>query len=390
VVVDARTGRVLTTWRGGAARAVERDTSRPARARSAAVQPGTRSAPMIVLDDKLAPGPQTEGGRYGTWRATLPQSVASNWASAPTLISSHAFNADLDAAIRNAKDVAVYLCVTRSFCSRNGTDNPRKPFQLTGADDVGQIQNGGASYNPGLDRVFLDRVRGHQNDVIAHEVGHLIHFVRAHDLELATREEKEVSEGLADMFAYDFDRGDATLGEDEPFGPGTGGGSLRRWDTPLNGEPLRMADYHCFPPGDDAHVNAEILGHAYFAFVGQVGADAAGYLLHLVPATVGPKPSYTATANAFVQVAETQYAGHAQIAAARAQGVPDRRRADQRPAGLHPHRPAPAAAPAAATTAPAAAIPGCGARRARRLTRGRELRALRGRSPRRHAAQRRR
>ena len=42
----------------------------------------------------------------------------------------------------------------------------------------------------------------------------------------------------------------------------------------------------------------------------------AGYLLRPVPGTVGPKPSFTGAANAFVVVAEKQYGSETQVAAA--------------------------------------------------------------------------
>ena len=198
VVVDARTGRVLTTWRGSAARTSRRRAARPAAARAASmrqvgVTPGVRSAPIIRLNDKLAPGPQTEGGPYGFWRSVLPQNVLANWQTSPTLNTSHVFNADLDAAIRNTKDVVVHMCVTRGFCSRDGTGDARKPFQLTGNDTVSQ--EGGAFYSHGLERTFLNPFRGYQNDVIAHELGHLIHHVRSRDLLFDTTEQKRSERG---------------------------------------------------------------------------------------------------------------------------------------------------------------------------------------------------
>jgi hypothetical protein len=268
---------------------------------------------MIVLDDKLAPGPQTEGGRYGTWRSILPQSVAANWFATPSVVSTHAFDPALNAAIRNAKDVAVHLCVKHAFCSRVASDDPRKPFLVTGNDP--SQSGGGAFFSYSVARAFLSTLRGYQSDIIAHEFGHLIHQVRSGDMNFSTREQQEVGEGLADMFAYDFDPEDAQLGEDGPNGKATEV-SVRRWDIPQHGEPLRMADYHCFPPGDDPHLNSEILSHAYFVFAGQVTPEVAGFLLHLVPAAMGPDAGFTTVANAFVRVAAATYPAQPQVAAA--------------------------------------------------------------------------
>lgn len=58
------------------------------------------------------------------------------------------------------------------------------------------------------------------NDVIAHEFGHVMDWVYAGDrfaggLSFMGR---EVGEALADMFAYDYDRGDATAFEESSTG----------------------------------------------------------------------------------------------------------------------------------------------------------------------------
>jgi hypothetical protein len=43
-------------------------------------------------------------------------------------------------------------------------------------------------------------------DAIAHELGHPIDYPRSGDDRRGTNEEQEVRTGIADMFAYDFDR----------------------------------------------------------------------------------------------------------------------------------------------------------------------------------------
>ena len=54
------------------------------------------------------------------------------------------------------------------------------------------------------------------NDVIAHEFGHIIDWIYAGDRVASDKplETDSVEEALADMFAYDFDREDATIAEE--------------------------------------------------------------------------------------------------------------------------------------------------------------------------------
>ena len=302
VVVDARTGKVLTTWRGHAARAPQRGAARSAAshaagARQARVIPGVRRGPVIVLDDKLAPAPQTVGGRYGTWRAILPESSLANWDASPTVAGTHVFSPDLDAAIRNTRDVVVHMCFTRGFCSRDGTNADRwQPFQVTG-----NIDGNVGFYDPFLQRVFLTTLYGYQNDAIAHEFGHHVDQTFSGDDKVLDQEVREVREGIADMFAIDFDREDATFGEDGPGGKNTER-PVENWATGgPSGQPLRMSQYDCSVT--DVHFNSMILGHAYYSFAQKVTPDVAGRVLYQVVTDLGPEARFTTVANAFVNKA---------------------------------------------------------------------------------------
>jgi len=162
----------------------------------------------------------------------------------------------------------------------NGVRDDRwEPLLVTGNANIDQ----GAAYIAGLHRFFVNALAGYANDTIAHELGHHIHHVRSGDLEFDTTVQKEVAEGIAGMFAYDFNREDATLGED-----GLSGKNalfpIRGWDTPSNGQPSLMSQYQC---NSDVHFNSTILSHAYCSFVQEVAPDVAGYLLYQVPAALG-------------------------------------------------------------------------------------------------------
>lgn len=125
--------------------------------------------------------------------------------------------------------------------------------------------------------------------MIAHELGHHIDFTHADD-RIFTFEAQQVQEGLADMFAYDYDRQDATLAEDVV--------TRVDWANPF---PSQMRDYRC--DASDIHTNATILSHAYYSFVQKVGHPLAGYLLHYVPPALPPRPTFVAVKDAFLSLA---------------------------------------------------------------------------------------
>ena len=304
---------MLTTWRGNAEHAPARTGGRSARA--SAVR-ATRER-IILLRDAKVPStdpptvPELEiGAPYASWAATGNSFLLASWDPAPFKFTlAGAVQPGLEAAIRNTKDVLAHMCFTRGFCSRDGlSDGTWSHTQVIGNSTIRTV----GKYISALERVYLDPTAGYQNDLIAHELGHEITIVRGGDSLARDPEQREVAEGLADMFAYDFDRADATFGEDGPSGKGTAV-PYRSWNTAMHGEPLRMADYRC---NTDPHFDSLILSHAYYSFVQQVGPDAAGFLLYRVPALVGPGARYTSVANAFVSAATSSYPGDSRVAAA--------------------------------------------------------------------------
>jgi Zn-dependent metalloprotease len=122
------------------------------------------------------------------------------------------------------------------------------------------------------------------------------------------RQGLEVTEALADMFAYDFDRDDATLGEDD-------GSASMNWadpgsiESPTEGAPYpaSMRDYKC--DATDPHFNATILSHAYWRFVRKVGHEKAGRVLQYISWFLEPAPRFIDVARGFVRRSRDLYPG---------------------------------------------------------------------------------
>jgi len=161
------------------------------------------------------------------------------------------------------------------------------------------------------------------NDMVAHEMGHIMDWVHAGDRDQsASGITNEVEEALADMFAYEYDRFDATIGEDSQL--------RRNLADPdalfLRGQayPDHVSEYDRTPPGGLPHYNSTILGHAYHRFVLAVGHAKAGHVLHAVPALLSPRPVFTEVARAFRTAADAAFGdatGDAAEAAFAAVGV---------------------------------------------------------------------
>jgi Zn-dependent metalloprotease len=109
-------------------------------------------------------------------------------------------------------------------------------------------------------------------------------------------------EALADMFAYDYDRGDTTLGEET-----TVIRVKRDWANPASGgNPAHMSGY-VTTPGRTVHHNATILSHAYYLFVLSVGHPTAGNVLQYIPYQLLPNPTFREVKDAFVRMAAHLY-----------------------------------------------------------------------------------
>jgi hypothetical protein len=218
-----------------------------------------------------------------------------------------------DAASANAANVARTICNVRGYCGRDGGFHNRTPTfpgsvfpWIVHANHPGSSSKARTDFQIELSHIDVMGVGGDPNqpanDVIAHEFGHVMDWVYAGDriYEGDIREEQAVQEALADMFAYEYDRFDATIAEEtqraRPVRDLANPGSL----SDLNGAPFpaHMRDYDSTPPSD--HHNSTILSHGYYLFVQAVGHHKAGRVLHNVPATLSPKPTFKEVARGFV------------------------------------------------------------------------------------------
>lgn len=191
--------------------------------------------------------------------------------------------------------VGKHMCLTRGFCGRDGGFDGRTftPFVLIG-------NHPGTDYLAGLNNIRVADFMSNIDDVLAHELGHLMDFNYADDRITDTRQGDEVQEALADMFAYDYDRANATLGEDLSYGP------LVNWANPAPA-PARMLDYRCNISDTNPHFNATILSHAYYRFVQKVGHPRAGNVLQYIPWYLSARPRFIDVQRGFAERAEDLY-----------------------------------------------------------------------------------
>jgi Zn-dependent metalloprotease len=320
VVIDARSAKVIARWPGVADRPDRGRDRRGASvaAAAAAVDPRTRpSYPLAVYDatGKNAPPPLAED-LYAEFHTSGNTRVGSSWPSYLDARDDFAEpSADMDAVTANAANVARTICTVRGWCGMKGGWQPDatriSPWVVMGNT------TGGSHTSPGTLYVWIGHdsiARGNGdpnrafNDVVAHEFGHVMDLVYAGDRFPGNQfspEGKEVQEALANMFAYDYDREDATGGEE------TIGGTRVDWAVPgrisLGGQPYpaHMRDYDKTPPEDRfgnpyPHFNASILSHAYYELVRRLGHHQSGRVLHNIPATLSPFPTFREVARGFV------------------------------------------------------------------------------------------
>jgi Zn-dependent metalloprotease len=327
IVIDAETGKVIGRWAGMAARpdrgpqargADASGSSRPA-PRGATVRAAQANPTQFMLDvfdgttdysSFVIDGDPHDGANWPQFnkpcvRRSAPRPCVNFFVSR---------SAALDALGANAENVARTICSVRNYCGRlrglQGDSGFYAPWLVTGNADRSralisnltvQIASGHEMYGNGDPRLPF-------NDVVAHEFGHVMDWVYAGDRFVGgtSQQAREAQEGLADMFAYDYDRADATLGEEAR------NVLIRNWANPgaerLEGRPYpaHMDDYDDtpFPNEPDEHFNSTILSHAYYLFVQAVGHNRAGRVLHSVPQRLSPRPSFQEVANAFALSAD--------------------------------------------------------------------------------------
>jgi hypothetical protein len=213
-------------------------------------------------------------------------------------------DAILDRLTHNALNAARTVCVVRTYCGRLGYRRNNSIGSFRHWDVIGAV-SGQSHMNRTSLNIYIVRADTVPltsfNDVVAHEIGHVIDLVYAGDRIATTYESREVGEALADMFAYDYDRGDATLGEETALGV------KLDWANPAaRGNPAHMSGY-VRTPGRAFHHNSTILSHAYHLFVQSAGHASAGNVLQYIPYQLSPNPTFREVRDAFVRMAGHLY-----------------------------------------------------------------------------------
>jgi hypothetical protein len=292
VVVDAASGRVLDTWSGVAARTTK--PARPGQARTA--QAG--STHLFYIDNAA--------GGAGIGTLYIRRSMNGNPFTQPSgPIITERFGPS-DTGLNGLNNAVKYvtrdhMCFNRDFCGRTHGSNHSfwAPFYVTGRT------NGGTRYDPSDERVYMDSNDLDDLDILAHELGHHMDLFYADDRISDTRGVREVEEALADMFAYDAERGSiATLGDP----PRVNWAVPEAVKNPIEGAPYPSTmydgpggrrDYKC--NATDEHYNSTILSHAYYRFVQKVGHDIAGDVLQYIPWYLSARPRFLDVQRGFAQ-----------------------------------------------------------------------------------------
>jgi Zn-dependent metalloprotease len=313
IIVDAETGKVIARWEGMAARP---GTGAAARGRGAAVatsagRPTARASAIQDLMVEVYDATQPGVPNYADFELTGPRNAFSSW---PTLDQARFLRprtAVMDRVAANARNAAGTVCVVRFYCGKSGL--PVGPV----ANPAWQVRGNDPASISSANRSTLGVTLSHRhvmglgdfNDVLAHEFGHVRDWVAAGDRFAGGSSfgALEVEEAIADMFAYDYDRKDAAIGENGAFG------AFRDWANPgrlpAAGQPhpSHLDFYDPSPPRGDPHFNSTILSHGYFRFVQKVGHDRAGQVLKSVPPGLSPRPTMSEFVNQIVAAARVQY-----------------------------------------------------------------------------------
>jgi hypothetical protein len=298
--------------------------------RGAPVAGAVPTSDLLMVHD-ASEGAEPMGGweRYARFRVSGDPRVSPwpEWYQG--LIPGVSRTAKMDALTANARNVARTICDVRGYCGRLGWKGYHPsggstvlgylPWHVLGNDPVANDPVDGDSRSDHFGGYVTiadeDIMEGDgdpnqpSNDWIAHEFGHLMDKEYAGNRSSSQNlEGNAVEEALADMFAYDYDWGDPTIGEDAS-------GVARNWANPgaimRDGQPYpaHMDQYDDTPPDNAPHFNSTILSHAYYLFVQRVGRTKAGRVLHNVPQGLSPRPTFQQVRRSFSQSAHVIYGG---------------------------------------------------------------------------------
>jgi thermolysin metallopeptidase-like protein len=311
VVVDARSGNVLEVWKGVAAqphRGNPDDTATGAR-----VAQATETRLGLVRDAVFAVSAigtpaielYTRGNPFKFGDDDPGESTQQRFLPAGTTAASEVNRVNGDVRV-----VGRHICVNRGFCGRDGGfDGTFNPLSITArAPAVTKTaQTGrGTRYTNSDQRVYVASAEAGSGDILAHELGHMVDIQSGED-RVSNLGTDEVEEAMADMFAYDFDPSDPTLGEADKAGNFPQGSPRVNWATPgaivnpVEHEPYpgHASQFKCVRT--DEHFNSTIFSHAYFLFVQNVGREKAAKVLYSVSSGLGPFPGGLNLRDVFIQ-----------------------------------------------------------------------------------------
>ncbi|MGH2989683.1 MAG: hypothetical protein ACRDMA_07435 [Solirubrobacterales bacterium] len=313
IVVDAKTGKVLARWKGIADRP-DRGTNTTGDPPATVGAPGDKTARGGSGTTTMALYDGTNGAQGAPLWATFVTAGdpfdGRSWSDDFGILGSE--TNDLLFPAYNALNAARTVCVVRDYCGKRG-------FRAAGPFGYWQVvvnaPGNNSSTSPSQlivklsqgDTMGLDSF----NDVVAHEMGHVMDLVYAGDRVITDQGQvvRSVQEALADMFALDYDRADTTMFEESATGvarnPGFPESQSECDRLQCKPFPAHMDDFDDTPTSP--HFNSTILSHAYVKFVQRVGHRVAGDVLQYVPWQLSPQPTFVQVRNAFVLVAGHLY-----------------------------------------------------------------------------------
>ena len=310
VVIDARSGKVLDVWKGVAA-APERPkaAARTAQAgetvmttvRDANLQLGTTG--ILAATINTVGDPFLYGDDGDLFTRIFPEGGS----AAPEAFS---------AAVR-MHSVPYHMCRSRQYCGRDGGfDGTFNGFRVTArapAQTDPPQNDRGTRYSISQRRVYIQSSDARSYDLLAHELGHQIDLTKGGD-RTAGIDVLEAEEALADMYAYDYDHDDPTIGEEVGFPRINLKTPNALKDLTENALfPARNRDFKC--TRTNVHFNGTIDSHAYFLFDQAVGRDKAGAVLHQVSSSLGPTFDGFDLRDRFMQRAGEMFGNSARTAA---------------------------------------------------------------------------
>jgi len=318
IVVDAQSGEVIARWSGIADRRDRGAAAAPEVGKTAAR--ATVRTPVVNIYDGTAGG--ATFNRYGRFFASEVTGDDSDNSVNP--FDGHdwdpatAFEVDpglptreaLVSPAHNVSNAARTVCTVRHYCGKRGFPqlDPNGRFRPWDVVVNYPGNSSGANANLLVTISAGDTMpRNSFNDVVAHELGHVMDLVYAGDrvIDHSDKTVGAIQEALGDMFALDYDRNDTTMFEESATGvarhPGNPASESLCSSTGCQPYPAHMDDFDPTPPNNDEHYNSTILSHGFIRFVERVGFTTAGEVLQYIPFCLSPRPTFQQVSSCFHQ-----------------------------------------------------------------------------------------